>query len=149
MNIYRISSSQYVEDLSGAGGLFASGRWHKKGTRLVYFSETVALAKLEKLANSPTGVPKSQKLLVLSLPDTLKTEILEWRHLDNKWSSIPPSLTNYELVSEWLEKSTSLLLKVPSIHSPFEYNFLMNPDHPDIKLTSKQILNLEFDSRIK
>jgi RES domain-containing protein len=44
MELWRIS---IYADLSGAGGLMASGRWHSQGKRIVYLADHPSSALLE------------------------------------------------------------------------------------------------------
>ncbi|MNV74757.1 hypothetical protein D3C71_1680060 [compost metagenome] len=50
----------------------------------------------------------------------------------------------------WITEGKSAVLKVPSSIIPAEYNYLINPQHPDFKLI--KLLKSEsfvFDKRIK
>jgi RES domain-containing protein len=40
------------------------------------------------------------------------------------------------------------VLKVPSAIIPVEYNYLINPKHPDLQLQTEQVLEFQFDSRM-
>ena len=38
------------------------------------------------------------------------------------------------VATNWLNEATSAILKVPSVIIKKEYNYLINPQHPDYKL---------------
>ncbi len=49
----------------------------------------------------------------------------------------------------WLKKSTTLLLKVPSVVIPEEFNYLINPLHKDFhKVKIKETKLFRFDERL-
>lgn len=51
MKFYRITTCDYVNDLSGEGAYMHGGRWNSKGTRILYTAESMALSMLEALAH--------------------------------------------------------------------------------------------------
>lgn len=61
MLLWRLSS---YEDLSGRGGLIASGRWHNRGRAVVYCAESHELARIE--VEQGLGLP------VFLWPDTYR-----------------------------------------------------------------------------
>lgn len=149
MKLYRLASHQYIDDLSGTGGLFSSGRWHYKGTRIVYFSESVALAKLEILANTNI-LPKSLGLITVDVPDKLPVNNLDFEYLPNNWHQFPPPYRLKDLALEWINNHETVLLRVPSVHSPYEFNYLMNPNHHELnQITVIKKENHIFDTRLK
>lgn len=85
MILYRMAKLAYASDLSGTGGLLGSGRWHRQGTRILYTSEHVSLAKLEVLANSPI-LPQNYALVTLELPDSATIQTLHASDLPADWN---------------------------------------------------------------
>ncbi len=149
MRLYRFGFKKYINDLSGTGSLYKAGRWHNKGTRIVYFSETVSLAKLEVLANSPR-IPKSYRLLTVEIPKKIRIYEVEKSDLPSGWDSFPPDPEIKHITEKWISEGKFLLMKVPSVHSPVEYNFLLNPQHS--KASEIKIISVEphqFDERLK
>ena len=72
------------------------------------------------------------------------------RLLDN-WASedAPAELALYG--DNWAESGSSIALRIPSALSPVEFNYLLNPAHPelfDLMATVKKI-PFRFDSRLK
>ncbi|MDJ0648735.1 MAG: RES family NAD+ phosphorylase [Xenococcaceae cyanobacterium MO_188.B19] len=48
MYLWRICAAKYQDSsCSGLGGLYAAGRWHQKGNKIIYTAESLALATLE------------------------------------------------------------------------------------------------------
>ncbi len=85
LDLWRISRFQ---DLDGEGGLKASGRWHTKGSRIVYLSESPACALLEHLAHvdfDPDELPVSFTLLRIEAPDSLSRLNIQEDDLPEAW----------------------------------------------------------------
>ena len=85
MFIYRITQKKYAHP-DGMGGLLVSGRWHKKGYRIAYFSESRALAILEFLVHIKDfeTVPADTVLLTLKIPDSSIRQINQ-NNLPESW----------------------------------------------------------------
>lgn len=149
MHVYRLSKAQYIRDISGTGGLYGSGRWHEKGTRILYTSQTLSLAKLEVLA-STKKIPRNYSLLVLEIPDDLNYKELQVKDLPPNWNSFPHPKELVVFINEWITDGVYPIMKVPSVHSPFEANFLINPLHPEAgRLRIVEVLPHDFDERLK
>lgn len=149
MLLYRISPTFYADDLTGTGGLFRSGRWHTVGTRIIYTSEHVSLTMLETLANW-TRLPEDVSIVTLEIPDSASVYTVESNLLPNDWNVTPAPYTLAAFTEKWIEKRQDWLMRVPSIHSPTEFNYLLNPLHPEHKtLRVVSIESIIFDPRLK
>lgn len=149
MEVFRLSKAQYANDLSGTGAKLAGGRWNKKGSAVVYTSGSRALATLEVLVHIPAFyVPSEYILSIIWIPDG-EIKSLDQKLLPEDWSSLTPPMVLQELTNEWLQRQSSLGLKVPSAIVKDEYNFLLNPLHPKmekIKVVSQE--PYRFDPRL-
>jgi RES domain-containing protein len=147
--VYRIGKAAYIQDLSGQGGLFGSGRWHKQGTRIIYTSESVSLAKLEILANYRI-IPPNMQLLTMKIPDKVPVQTIDVNILPQNWPDINYPEVLAEIALTWIKQLDYACLRVPSAQSVNEYNVLLNPLHPDH--SKIKILKTEpvfFDPRLK
>ena len=149
MLLFRITSRTYADDLHGTGCLYSAGRWHYKGTQIVYTSEHVSLSKLEILANS-SFIPKNQALVTIEIPENASVLETDIKKLPTNWFQFPYPDLLAELTEQWIEKKQFWIMKVPSAHSFTEFNYLLNPFHPEH--TSAKIIRIEdvyFDKRLK
>lgn len=149
MILYRIADNRYATDLTGSGGLFTPGRWHRRGTPLVYLTEHVSLAKLEVLANSP-GLPQSRVLVTVSLPDSSSVLAIEETALLEGWQGWPYLEELADMAEQWIRERKFWIMRVPSAQSPSEYNYLLNPLHPEH--ATLKLISVEphpFDPRLK
>jgi len=144
---WRIARKKYA-DLSGAGGLVDSGRWHSVGHKALYASTSIALAALEYAVHSAVR-PSDSVLMKIEIPnDSLVT--IEHRlggPLPENWPYV--EVQTQHLGSEWLLSDDSIALEVPSVVIPLERNLILNPEHGrfgEVRLV--EILPFFFDPRI-
>ena len=148
MLVYRISSPKYIDDLSGAGAKQYGGRWNDKGTALVYFAGSRAMAVMEVLVHlRPENLDSEYILAVFEVPDD-KVKLIETNDLPIDWKVEPAIEKIKEVGNSFVKENEYLLIMVPSVIVEEEFNFLMNPNHFDakkIKLISKR--SFKFDVR--
>jgi RES domain-containing protein len=146
MRIWRITATKHIDTVfSGVGGLYASGRWHPQGYKIFYTSESLALASLEVFVHSETtDIPLACVSAII--PD--RTPILEVTDLPVNWQDVSAYPALQKIGLNWLKAMNYPVLKVPSAIIPVEYNYLINPEHPDLKLQIEQVLTFQFDSRM-
>jgi RES domain-containing protein len=155
VRLYRFGSDSTrpaAEEFNGQGGVLAPGRWHVKGTPVVYAATSEPLALLEKLVHrrrSPASVVFP--LYIAEVPDHLIEE-LPASTLPADWRSIFPSRSTQRLGNDWLTSRSAVGLLVPSIlitgTAPEVKNCLVNPEHPDFnKVTLRGPMLLALDSR--
>jgi len=145
MVLWRISRHQ---DLSGVGGLRASGRWHYAGQPVVYLSENPASALLEVCVHTAASdVPPNFTLLRIEGPDLEFSSVAE-KDLPENWR-VRFEATQ-ELGTKWLRQNNAVLLQIPSAIVPETANYLFNPAHQNAKaFRISEVLTYPFDVRIK
>lgn len=147
MRLWRISN--YV-DLSGVGGLVSSGRWHSRGTEIVYLAESPSAALLERLVHleiDPDDLPNTYQLLAIEIPDHLPFETVAPNDLSPDWRT--NDAASRPIGDIWLQTRRTPLLRVPSAITPHTLNWLLNPKHPDapnVKITD--VIDTPFDQRL-
>jgi len=120
MNIWRISN---YADLSGQGGLFAPGRWHKKGTPIVYAADHPSTALVEFLVHVDLeDLPADFQLLQIAVPDSL---VPHTDDMPQDWMS-NVDLTA-QIGTQFIASRANAIMRVPSVLVPFTDNFLLNP----------------------
>jgi len=149
MYLYRITKSTYAHDLQGTGGLYGPGRWNREGTRLLYLAEHVSLAKLEVLSNS-RQIPKNQSLVTVEIPESATIKFVDSAELPDDWEKIPYLEELADIAERWISEQKFWIMRVPSAHSPTEFNYLLNPLHPEH--TTLKLISVgphSFDTRLK
>lgn len=89
-------------------------------------------------------------LLRINVPDD-QIQTADMDELPDHWASedAPPELAEYG--DAWCSTRDSIALRVPSALSPVEYNYLLNPEHPDLYgvVQKAEAIPFQFDSRLK
>lgn len=149
MDIFRITDSIWADKLVASD---RPARWNSKDVEILYFAQSVSLAILENAVHRSYIElrDKTFRLVQVEVPDYFD-EIKEgdlpigWNDITMKATSICRSFGD-----NWILSNSSLLLRLPSVISPGEYNFLVNPKHSDFtKLKIIKISSFLFDGRIK
>ena len=149
---WRIIKARYADRaFEGQGARLVGGRWNKIGIPMIYTADSLALAALEILVHLPQ--PGWLKLKFQCIPvkfDIRLVKSLNLMDLPADWDILPPPESTQTIGTEWAVKKKSVLLKVPSTIIREEFNYLINPLHPDfIKLSIGSAQKFIFDPRIK
>lgn len=150
MILYRLSKKTYINDLSGRGAEVNGGRWNSKGTPVIYTASSRALAVLEVAVHTPLGIiPTNYFMATIELKNNSKIQTVDIDNLDANWNSNPLVKATQFIGDRFVNTNEYLALKVPSATVPGDFNYLLNPAHPDFK--SVKIIKteaFEFDSRL-
>ena len=148
MIVYRLTSTRYAHDLSGRGAEMAGGRWNTKGVALLYTSQSRALSMLEVAVHlSFSNKPIHYSIVSIELPEVPFVEC-HASILSPHWKAWPPHPSTQMIGDLFVKEGKHLILKVPSVLVPEEYNYLVNPKHKDA--TTLKIIAIEpftFDTR--
>ncbi|RME94713.1 MAG: RES domain-containing protein [Verrucomicrobia bacterium] len=133
---------------SGDGAARYGGRWNSRGLRVVYASESRALAALETLVHLNPPLPFRYKFIPVRF-DAAWVETLTAAALPADWRQEPPPPSTRALGDRWIREGRSPVLAVPSIIIPQETNYLLNPAHPDFAAIERgPAEDFDFDPRL-
>jgi RES domain-containing protein len=144
-----VRASRARTAFTGEGPWRYGGRWNSPGVRVVYVSEHQSTAAFEVFVNRmPFILEETYKAFHLEWPDHL-TEIFPVKKLPANWRFHPPSLETREIGDRWIQEQRSAGLALPSVISPADTNFLLNPEHPGFKrIRIAPPIDYHFDSRL-
>ena len=131
MVVWRLTLKKHSAP-DGEGARRYGGRWNTPGTPVVYTSGTLSLAALEYLVHVDSDIlPDGLVSIRATIPDGLKIEAISASHLPLEWKDkiIPVSLQ--QLGTDWVTNAKSAVLKVPSVVIEHEWNYVLNPRHPE------------------
>lgn len=150
MNVWRIAQKHHTTPpLNGIGGLYASGRWHSKGQLIVYTAASQALAILESIVHfDPANAPVDLVMISADI-SPVSCRALNAKELGKNWKTRGTEALRH-IGDQWLQDQSSCVLQVPSVMTPNpEYNYLMNPLHPEFaKITDVQVEAFVMDPRL-
>ena len=152
MLVYRITQTKFASSLFAPG--FA-GRWNSENEWMIYTAGSASLACLEVLAHKSGTALNSGKfsMAVIDFPEHLVVEeikLSELQKLNTEWFKVLHYPITQKLGNKWLSEMSSPILKVPSAIVDREYNYLLNPAHPDFStIKVLDITSFNFDSRLK
>lgn len=147
MKIYRLTKPQYASDLSGNGAKINGGRWNLEGTPCVYAGSTRAICVLEFAVHvDREDVPKNLSLVEIEVPNHSILKLTA-KNLPTNWLE---QQISQGIGTQMLSENKYLIIQIPSIIIPKEFNFLINPNHSDFhKVVIKNIDIFKLDERIK
>jgi RES domain-containing protein len=150
VSAWRIVQERHASQaFNGEGARLFGGRWNSPGVAVVYAAGSRALAALELLVHLDS--PRILKTFVLcrvefdeGLPRTLKPG-----EIPKNWRADPVPQSTQAAGDAWIKRAESAVLRVPSVIVPEEWNYLLNPNHPDFsKIQVGQPSPFDFDPRL-
>jgi len=146
---WRLTKTKYLTTAwDGEGARRAGGRWNSVGTSVVYTSATLSLALVETLVHLPSGVLPAFSAVRADFDDAL-VAILEDRDLPADWRSDPAPGSTRAIGDAWVLAENTVVLRVPSVVVPMEFNYVLNPKHPDfIRVAIGIPMAFPFDPRL-
>ncbi len=148
MTVYHLGRTKFARQLTGEGARLQGGRWNLIGQPCIYASEARSLCVLEFAANIRFDqIADDLSFTAYQIPDNSWASF-QINDLPVGWMEMI-SPTN---VKEWGTKHLQqhLVLKLPSVIIPSEFNFILNPLHADFKkIRIKEVHPFSFDRRIK
>lgn len=137
VEVWRITDKKFKNSaFSGEGARLWGGRFNSPGKKAVYTSGSLSLALLEMLVQSNDRSNLKEKVLLTA---TISEDIIyipPESDLPKNWNWTPVSKASQTYGDDWIEKKEHAVLKVPSVVVPIEFNYVINPNHPDFNLIS-------------
>ncbi len=116
----------------GVGAAKEGGRWNSTDIPVVYVSEHLATAVLEKYIHLTKPVYPKLELVKFSIDfNGVDIEVVPSSSLPVDWQQEPVAPSTQALGDEWAKSRRTAILAVPSAIVPDELNFVLNPSHPD------------------
>lgn len=139
----------------GVGASLYPGRWNSKPTPMVYSAGSQSLATLEILVHlEDSTLLDSYSIFPVEFDDKFLLPVATLHGaksiLSKDWQTNPPNVDTRLLGDKWIKEKTSLVLAVPSAVIPNEFNYLINPYHPDMgEMSIGEAQVFPFDARLK
>ncbi len=111
------------------------GRWNGLGTPVIYTAQSRSLAILELVVNLHRVERRRLPACVLfevRFADRL-VETVSDADLPDDWTARPIPRSTRALGDAWAAAASSAVLRLPSVVVYGEFNYLLNPLHPDFR----------------
>jgi RES domain-containing protein len=130
MEVFKICKEEYSGSLKSSG---SANRWNLRGQNVIYSGSTRSLATLELVVRRSSIAPvNNYKVMVISIADDdYLFKQIHINELAENWRTLAVYSSLQEIGSKWYISQGSLILKVPSAVIPYEYNYMINTEHPD------------------
>jgi RES domain-containing protein len=126
---YRILKRKFVGSaFSGEGARRYGGRWNSIGVAVVYTSSVRSLAILEWRAHLTQWPAPSSIIIEIEFDASL---VWSPAKLPPHWQRWPYPKTNAAVGDNWVRSGRSAVIRLPSAVVPNEFNYILNPSHPD------------------
>jgi len=147
---WRVVRAKYAappyDPFDGEGARKSGGRWNSPGVAMVYTTWAISLAVLETLVHAEELNSLLEKRMASFAFDDADVAVA------GVAANKPLSLAEYRMIGDtWIAAKTSPVLRVPSVVIPQEFNYLLNPEHPDfprIRPTATKWEPLPIDRRL-
>jgi RES domain-containing protein len=129
---FRLCKTKFLATaFSGEGARTNGGRWNSPGLAVVYTSSSLSLAMLEGLVHleDPDAFKRLFSWVPVEIPEDA-VEHLAPTQLPAGWSADESNSASQAIGDTWLRQMRSAVLAVPSVVTPGEWNYLLNPSHP-------------------
>jgi len=148
MNVYRITTEKWAGNLRGSG---YAARWNSNGVFVCYTGSSRALACLETVVHLNSDRLKSSfKMSVVEIPDDIEFTEINIEYLPDGWTEHDGYQQCQEMGDAWIQDFETCVFRVPSAVIKHEFNYLINPQHPDFqRIKIIEIEDFEFNLRIK
>jgi len=132
ISAWRITKQKHARTaFKGEGAKKYGGRWNSPGHLVVYAAESRALALVEILVHLESAEVLSRYVVFQVEIDEPYIADLAPRSLPENWRAEPAPKRLQTLGDDWIESGKSAVLRVPSVTISGEFNYLLNPLHPD------------------
>lgn len=148
MKIFRITKTQYAEDLKGTGAKLFGGRWNHIDIPCIYTAESRALSVLEYAVNVNVDfIPRALSICIFEIEEN-QVYSLQEEELPGNWRQSPAPRSTKDFGTKLLEKKYPII-KIPSIIIPTEFNYILNPFAGNTAFKLIETRDFIFDLRIK
>lgn len=134
MKVFRLARKKYGTALSGKGAAIKGARWNSTGVEVIYTAENRSLAMAEVAVHLTLAtLPSDYMMLTILIPDNLSIAKIKIQDLPNNWNIFPQFDITKKMGDTFIAERKHIVLKVPSVVTKGDHNYLINPYHSDFK----------------
>ncbi len=150
MEVFRLSRKKFANSLSGKGSALKGARWNSVGVELIYTAANRSLAMAEVAVHFTLAtLPGDYIMMAVFIPDNISLIKLNFADLPTDWNIFPHPASTQFIGDKFVADNKYCVLQIPSAVTFGDYNFLINPNHPDFsKIKIIEVVDFPFDRRI-
>ena len=150
MEVYRLVREPFAKTLSGHGAALKGARWNSVGVELIYTAANRSLAMAEVAVHFTIAtLPADYLMMTIFIPGDIKITEVPLSELPQGWNEFPHPASTQQFGDRFVRENKYCVLKVPSVVTAGDFNFLINPHHADFsRIKVVQIEKFPFDKRI-
>lgn len=150
MVVFRLVRKKFSSSLSGKGAALRGARWNSIGVELIYTAGNRSLAMAEVAVHlTLASLPADYLMMSISIPDDVEIASVSVNDLPGNWNAFPHPLSTQQIGDAFAADANYAVLRIPSVVTQGDFNYLINPKHPDfsrIKVVS--LVKFPFDRRL-
>jgi len=150
MEVFRLTSHQFANSLSGKGAAIYGARWNSIGVEVIYAAANRSLAMAEVAVHFTLAtLPKNFMMVVIHIPDEIEILKIDNSILPANWNVFPHPQSTQQIGDQFIADNKYCVMQIPSVVTKGDYNLLINPKHPlfeTIKII--EVERFPFDNRV-
>lgn len=150
MIVFRLAREQFAHTLSGKGAAIRGARWNSPGVEMIYTAENRSLALAEVAVHLTVAtLPADFRMISIEIPDELPVQTIDVNELPSEWNAFPHPAGTQKTGDQFIIDGRFAVLKIPSVVTEGDFNYLINPMHPDFrKIRIVEVKQFAFDGRL-
>src|SRR5690606_34956551 len=95
------------------------------------------------------SLPSDYLMMSIRIPDDMKITDLSVSDLPDNWNTFPHPLSTQRIGDAFVSDAKCAVLKIPSVVTRGDFNYLINPRHPDFsRMKVESLVKFPFDRRL-
>jgi RES domain-containing protein len=150
MIVFRLAREPFAHTLSGKGAAMRGARWNSPGVELIYTAENRSLAMAEVAVHLTLAtLPTDFRMISIEIPDDIAIQTIPVEVLPADWNIFPHPASTQKTGDKFVAEGLCAVLKIPSVVTDGDYNYLLNPLHPDFgRIKIVEVKKFAFDGRV-
>ena len=150
MVVFRLVREKFSSPLSGKGAALRGARWNSVGVELIYTAANRSLAMAEVAVHlTLASLPADYLMMSILIPDEVKIASLSINDLPDNWNTFPHPLSTRRIGDSFVAEAEYAVLAIPSVVTQGDFNYLINPHHPDFnRIKVESLERFPFDRRL-
>lgn len=132
MTVWRMAKARWAATaFDGEGARTYGGRWNPKGVAMIYASQSKSLAAFENLVHTQNAELLGSFIMIPATLDERACITIAEADLPPGWNEPQIGTGSQMFGKRWAVSNESVACRIPSIIIPGEWNYLLNPLHPE------------------